>query len=189
MSELSRRMRNKCNITSTAVAPQVKWRWIFKCASSGLGENAFQHRWKFTIGIIFYVPNTSLPQNSPSSGQWKTCKYYVKNAKKTPYLNDWYCGSQFVAQQLSCINILCPVPCTMSIPYLFRGVQAWEYYYSILIYPTQLWTRVSKGRGVLVWYSREFGLCTPRRGTHRPWAVSERRLLLSCQKATWTHQK
>ena len=146
MSELSRRMRNKCNITSTAVAPQVKWRWIFKCASSGLGENAFQHRWKFTIGIIFYVPNTSLPQNSSSSGQWKTCKYYVKNAKKTPYLNDWYCGSQFVAQQLSCINILCPVPCTMSIPYLFRGVQAWEYYYSILIYPTQLWTRVSKGR-------------------------------------------
>ena len=60
----------------------------FKCVSSGLGENAFRDRWKFTIGVTFYVPNTSLAQNSSSPGQWKTCKYYVKNAKKTPFLID-----------------------------------------------------------------------------------------------------
>ena len=86
--ESSRRMKNKCNITSTAVASQVKWGWRFKCVSSGLGENAFQDRWKFTIGVIFYVPNTSLAQNSSSPGQWKTCKYYVKNAKNAIF--NWY---------------------------------------------------------------------------------------------------
>ena len=82
MSESSRSMKSQCNITSKAVAPRVKWRSRFKRAPSGLGENAFQHRWKFTIYIIFYVPNASLAQNSSSSGQRKPCKYYVKNAEK-----------------------------------------------------------------------------------------------------------
>ena len=88
MSESSRSMKSQCNITSKAVAPRVKWRSRFKRAPSGLGENAFQHRWKFTIDIIFYVPNASLAQNSSGSGQRKTCKYYVKNAKKRQFLID-----------------------------------------------------------------------------------------------------
>ena len=88
MSESSRSMKSQCNITSKAVAPRVKWRSRFKRAPSGLGENAFQHRWKFTIYIIFYVPNASLAQNSSSSGQRKPCKYYVKNAEKGLFLID-----------------------------------------------------------------------------------------------------
>ena len=88
MSESSRSMKSQCNITSKAVAPRVKWRSRFKRAPSGLGENAFQHRWKFTIDIIFYVPNASLAQNSSGSGQRRTCKYYVKNAEKRPFLID-----------------------------------------------------------------------------------------------------
>ena len=92
MSESSRSMKSQCNITSKAVAPRVKWRSRFKRAPSGLGENAFQHRWKFTIDIIFYVPNASLAQNSSGSGQRKTCKYYVKTPEKAIF--NWYSNGQ-----------------------------------------------------------------------------------------------
>ena len=92
MSESSRSMKSQCNITSKAVAPRVKWRSRFKRAPSGLGENAFQHRWKFTIYIIFYVPNASLAQNSSSSGQRKPCKYYVKMQKRA--ILNWYSNGQ-----------------------------------------------------------------------------------------------
>ena len=67
-------LKSSCSSSEVKVQIQACTQWS--------GENAFQHRWKFTINIIFYVPNASLAQNSSGSGQRRTCKYYVKNAEK-----------------------------------------------------------------------------------------------------------